>query len=326
MTFDLHSENFYSQLRAIEKVVVLHSGFVNAVTRLKDVIGLFANGAQPRHALLLGESGTGKTWVARYLQTCFPQAEEDHHLILPIVRVETPSAPSIKSLAESLLAALGDPLPDRGSTIAKRNRALRLIGANKVMMIIFDEFQHFIDSGQGNSLQSVADWLKLFIDDCGIPCVLMGLPRCAHILAINEQLRRRFSTHLKLPPFSIATPTEFDEFRSVLNEFDLALPISRRAVFADPELAKRLYFASNGLMGYVQKLIIGSFELMTSEGLTAIDQELLRRVFLRDVWNDAPGMLNPFHQKFIFRPLDKAGEPFAVTLPTMRRSARKVTQ
>jgi hypothetical protein len=323
MNVSLYSEKFYAQLRAIEEVVVLHSGFVDAVTRLQQVIDVFANGAQPRHALLLGESGTGKTWVARYLQTRFPETVENDHIVLPIVRVETPSAPSIKSLAESLLAALGDPIPDRGTAIEKRNRALRLIRDNKVLMIIFDEFQHFIDGGQSNSLQSVADWLKLFIDDCGMPCVLMGLPRCPHILAVNEQLRRRFSTHLKLLPFSIETPVEFDEFRSVLNEFDLALPIAKRALFADPELAKRLYFASNGLIGYVQKLIMGSFELMTSEGRTKIDQELLRRVFVRDIWSDAPGALNPFHKKFAFRPLDKLGEPFAVVLPAMRRSARK---
>ncbi len=315
--------SFYEELRDLEKIVVLHSGFMNAVQRLRDVIDLFENGALPRHVLLLGESGTGKTWVAQYLQTYLPEQEEGDYIIRPVVRVDTPSAPSIKSLAENLLTALGDPLPGRGTALAKRERALLLIAECKVRMIIFDEFQHFIDSGQSNSLQSVADWLKLFIDECGIPCVLMGLPRCALILTINEQLRRRFSTHLKLAPFSIASQAEFDEFRAVLNEFDHAVPSLRRGTFAEPELARRMFYASNGLMGYVQKLIIASFELMNTEGHTTIDNELLRRVFIRDVWSIAPSLLNPFHQQFAFRALDKAGEPFAVVLPTLRRSARK---
>lgn len=268
-------QDFYKQLRALERVVVLHSGFMTAVQRLQEVIDLFDNGAQPRHALLLGESGTGKTWVARYLQKDSPEREEVDCIVRPIVRVDTPSAPSIKSLAESLLTALGDPIPDRGTAVAKRDRALLLIATCKVQMIIFDEFQHFIDSGQSNSLQSVADWLKLFIDECGIPCVLMGLPRCALILSINEQLRRRFSTHLKLAPFSINSQTQFDEFRVVLNEFDHALPSAMRAGFAEPEFTRRMYYASNGLIGYVQKLVIGSFELMHSEGRSAIEQDVV---------------------------------------------------
>ena len=189
----------FADLPALESMVIHHSAFSEAVSHLQQIIAMHEVGAQPRHALLLGQSGTGKTWVAKHLQTLHPDDLRNEYGIFPIVCVETPAAPSIKSLAESLLVALRDPVPDRGTTTAKRARALHFVKQCKVKVIIFDEFHHFIDNGQSNSLQSVADWLKGFIDECGIPCVLVGLPRCAQILRINEQLRRRFSTVIVHP-------------------------------------------------------------------------------------------------------------------------------
>jgi DNA transposition AAA+ family ATPase len=314
----------FADLSAFEAIVIHHSGFAEAVSRLQQIIDMCAKGASPRHALLLGQSGTGKTWVAKHLQALYPNDLEDQYTKLPIICVETPASPSIKSLAESLLVALQDPVPDRGTTTAKRARALHLSRQCKVKMIIFDEFQHFIDNGHGNSLQAVADWLKGFIDECGIPCVLMGLPRSAQILRINEQLRRRFSTHLHLQAFSINSHSEFEEFQMVLNEFDLALPDHARGKYADPETARRMYFASNGLIGYVRKLIVGAFELSVLGNHKEVDHDILKRVFIRDIWKESPKNLNPFSQGAALRPLDNAGEPFEIARPAMRKSARVV--
>lgn len=321
MTMEASTETF-ADLAAFESIVIHHAGFAEAVSHLQQIIEMCARGANPRHALLLGQSGTGKTWVAKYLQAMYPNDLKGEYATFQIICVETPAAPSIKSLAESLLIALQDPAPDRGTTTAKRARALHFAKLCKVRMIIFDEFQHFIDNGQSNSLQSVADWLKGFIDECGIPCVLMGLPRSAQILRINEQLRRRFSTHLQLLPFSIKSHWEFEEFQVVLNEFDMALPHQAQGRYAEPETAKRMYYASNGLIGYVRKLIVGAYELSMLGDHKEIDHELLRRVFIRDIWRDAPQELNPFAQGSALRKLDRPGEPFEIALPTMRKSAR----
>jgi hypothetical protein len=316
------SSNPIEGIQSFESIVVHHAGFVEAVGHLHLTLKMSAAGASPKHSLLLGESGTGKTWVAKHLQSLYPAGVRGEHFLRPIVCVQTPASPSIKSLAESLLVALQDPIPDRGTTTAKRARALHLAKCSKVQMIIFDEFQHFIDNGHSNSLQSVADWLKGFIDECEIPCVLMGLPRSAQILRINEQLRRRFSTHLQLLPFSINSSLAFEEFQMVLNEFDMALPISFRGGYAEPEIAKRIFFASNGLIANVRKLILGVYELKMLDDRLDPGIDLLKRVFIRDIWKEAPPELNPFSLGCTLRLLNKAGEPFELSVPCVRRRMR----
>ena len=108
----------------------------------------------------------------------------------------------------------------------------------------------------------------------------------------------------------------------VLNEFDMALPQQARGVFANPETTKRMYYASNGLISYVRKLIVGAYELSVIEGRNGIDHQLLGQIFVRDIWRDAPRELNPFNPNCVLRPLEKSSEPFEITRPKIRKSAR----
>ena len=141
----------------------------------------------------------------------------------------------------------------------------------------------------------------------------MGLPRCEGILKVNEQLRRRFSSRLELPAFSIDTKTTELEFRTVLKEIDKALPTEHRSGLADVDLARRLYFASNGLIGYLRTLITGTFELMVSENRSRLEVQLFEQAFIDLIWRDGLNALNPFNAKFQFRRLDRMGEPFCLT-------------
>lgn len=318
-------DNFFSQLKKVEQILIPHRHFAHVVERIEYVYELSKNGAEPRHTLLVGESGAGKTWVARYIKSLHPEEESENGTI-PILIVEIPPVPTLKTLAEHILMALGDPLAHRGTTADKRYRALKLIRSCKVEMIILDEFQHFVDNGIKNSIQSVADWLKMFIEDCQIPCLLMGLPRCEVILHVNEQLRRRFSSRLDLLPFSIDSEQSEIEFRAVLHEIDQLLPTERRSKLGEVELSQRIFFASNGLIGYVRKLITAAYELSVLEQKSCLDEDLLSRAFVEFIWNEASGSLNPFHRNFKFRKLDQPGEPFAPVTPAPRKRVQELAK
>lgn len=316
--------DYYSKLKLVEDILIPHKHFSQAVSRLRHVIELSRQGAEARHTLLVGESGTGKTWLAKYVQSLYPGKREGGETVIPVLLVETPARPSLKGLAEAILTSLGDPLADRGTITTKRKRALGLMMQCKVELIVLDEFQHFLDHGIFDSMNAVADWLKLFIEDVKVPFMLMGLPRCAAILQMNEQLRRRFSARLELPTLSIDTEAGEIEFRTILHQIDKALPTDRLAGLAEVELARRLHFASNGHLGYLRTLITKAFELMASENRAQLDTTLLEQAFVEVIWHEGTKALNPFNAAFQFRRLDRIGEPFAIAAPPERIVRRRL--
>jgi type II secretory pathway predicted ATPase ExeA len=307
-------DDFYIDLHAVENILIPHKHFKLAVSRLCQSIELARRGLEPRHTLLIGESGAGKSWLAEHVASLFPRRLEQHENCKPVLVVSTPPNPTLKGLAETILITLGDPVSHRGTAVERLDRALVLLKKCEVEIVVFDELQHFLDHGKYNSLMSVTDWLKRFIDESRIPCVLMGLPRCDMILHANEQLRRRFSSRLELPAFSLDTEENELEFRGVLQSIDNALPTDGRSNFSNIDLTERLYFASNGLLGYLRALITGAFELMVAENKRVIDIQLLEQAFIDVIWNEGRKSLNPFNPAFNKRKLDRLGEPFGVTI------------
>jgi type II secretory pathway predicted ATPase ExeA len=319
----LDATELYKKTREVERILIPHRQFVETVARLEHVLDLAAHGADPRHTLLVGESGAGKTWIARHLQARMPESIVDGISVKPVLLVVTPSSPTLKSLAQAMLVALGDPLATVGTAEVKRFRALKLMRQCSVRLFIVDELHHFLDHGAHSSPQCVADWLKNFVEDARVPCLLMGLPRSTAILTLNEQLRRRFSARMELSAFSIDREEEEIEFRSVLNALDEMIPSRTRSNLADPDLSRRIYLASNGLIGYVRRLVTGAFELMIAANRSHIDIGLLQQAFVKEIWRDGTEKLNPFHSKFLFRHLDLPGEPFA---PTSTRGETRGTR
>lgn len=314
---------YYKKLKLVEDILIPHKHFSQAVSRLRQVIELSRQGAEARHTLLVGESGTGKTWLAKYVQSLHPREREGSGTVISVLIVETPARPSLKGLAEAILTSLRDPFADRGTITTKRKRALELILRCNVELIVLDEFQHFLDHGIFDSMNAVADWLKLFIEDAKVPFMLMGLPRCAAILQMNEQLRRRFSSQLMLPTLSIDTEEGELEFRTILNQIDKALPTDQLSGLADVDLARRLHFASNGHLGYLRTLITKAFELMSFENRAKLDVRLLEQAFVEVIWHEGRKALNPFNTAFQFRRLDRIGEPFAIAAPPQRSARRR---
>lgn len=314
---------FAERLRAIESILIPHHHFKSAVERLCKTLEMCRGGAEARHTLLTGEAGAGKTWLARHVESLYPRSRDEYNTIIPVLIVETPPTPTLKGIGEAILYALGDPLSHRGSAFDKFQRALAMLEKVKTELVVFDELQHFLDHGKTNSLISVTDWLKRFIDEAQIPCVLMGLPRCKEILQVNEQLRRRFSSSLELPAFSLENDKMESDFRGVLHAIDKALPTERLSGLAEPEMARRLYFACNGLIGYLHNLISAAYELMVTANRAVLATDLFEQAFTEAIWCDGRHALNPFHRAYGFRALDRIGEPFAKMQVPGRLSIRR---
>lgn len=308
----------------IRGTIVEHPAFCVA---LKKVTHLHLRGLQanvPSGLLITGQTGSGKTTLVEFYRDHFPRREEDDRTVIPVLLVTTPESPSVKTLAEAILIALGDPAAGKGTTEEKTRRIIRYLRECRVELIIVDEFQHFHDSNLKAQARKVTDWLKNLFNIAAIPVVLVGLPRSVMVVRMNPQLKRRFSAPFYLKPFGFETKKEQIEFRGVLQAIQKLLPLPSIPLHEN-NMARSFYFASQGLFDYVARLVERAVLLAGEQDSQMLTLSHYASSFQEEVWRDVPKRLNPFAPKAILRPLVKLGEPFEMwDDPTQYSSKRAV--
>lgn len=242
------------QLKQLENARVYYPAFQRAMDKLARAHQLSLAGAAPRNLLLLGPAGTGKSTVLETYQQQHPPDEQAEYRRIPVLYVRVPAAPTMRSFAEEILIAIGEPMYSSGTTTEKTARIVRLLKACQVGMVMIDEFHHFLDRGKRASATDVSEWMKVLIDTLHIPVVLAGLPQSEELLRVNEPLRRRFAAHCLLAPLALEQGDGQSEFADVVFSLDPLTGENSASGLASSELLPRLHYATNGLIGYLSKL------------------------------------------------------------------------
>jgi hypothetical protein len=79
-----------------------------------------------------------------------------------------------------------------------------------------------------------------------------------------------------------------------LNYLDEKLPFSRRSRLADPEMAMRIFCATEGVTGYVMKLIRRAAALAIDEKRECLEMDVLAWAYDERLAARAPDRVNPF--------------------------------
>lgn len=294
--------------------IITHSTFCEATREIARLHERWIESKVAEGLMLVGQTGSGKSTVLKHYERHFPREEDKSGTKIPVLRVITPEKPTVKTLAESILLGMGDPAAMQGTAQMKTTRIVHLFKACGVNILLLDEFQHFSEGRRTVEAIRVTDWLKNLINIVHIPIVLVGLPRSISVLKLNPQLRRRFSAPLYLRPFEFETQQQKIEFRSILQTFQRLLPVKCLDMH-EPNMARRFFVASNGLIDYLVKLIDDA----ASRGGSGPDESLVLKdfhtAFKRTIWSHPPEELNPFSQVSVLRPLTRQGEPFDVWDP-----------
>jgi hypothetical protein len=293
-TLRRHRIKYGAFCEVIRKIAALHERGIKA----KGCEGL----------LIVGQSGGGKSAAGEFYEAQFPRFRVETGAIVPVLRVSTPESPTVKTFVMAMLDVLGDPAFDRGTAEIKTQRLAMLLRNCKVELIIIDEFQHFYDGHRASEAKRITDWLKNLLLKVQIPVVVFGLPKSIAVLNLNQQLRRRFASPHYLRPFGLEG-MEFAQLRGVLKTFHAEIPVPCEPLHS-PELAKRFYFATNGLIDYIVKIIDGAVTAFRPKNGEALGLPHLAAAFRAKVWGEAPDELNPFCERAVLRPLMGPREPF----------------
>lgn len=311
--------------RVMGEVLIQHRAFRKTLRRFDECRTSFMGGGEPICMLVHGPAGVGKSTLAlSYLADHPPQFTDDRKLV-PILNAIIPVPATMKNMASELLDKLGDPLSDRGTLEQRTKRLRRLLKECGTELIVLDEFQHFIDRKSERVIADVSDWLKNLISNTSIPVVLVGLPYSRGVLAANEQLMRRFSYQVELPPFSWTQSGPREEFCKILEAIDgeLASVLGERSELKD--YAERCHAATKGLIALIVKLLTGAAQEVVAAGATRIEQKHLARAYRERLVPD-PNAPNPFLPDWSGEKFDPLPETRHLqgdgTIP-MRKSRRK---
>lgn len=297
---DLKSMSFEEKIAHVSNLVINYPRFSEVIKKIEYCRKMSKFSPEPECLYVGGPTGAGKTTVCREYVKRNPRIEDGEITKVPILMATIPSPATEKGMVTKILNAIGDPLAETGSRAVQTIRLMKFIEKCEVELIILDEFQHFIDRDSEKVLRTVTDWLKVLIEDTGVPLVLLGLNGGSYanhaeiIFDSNPQLSRRFAHRHTLEPFKFSGIKEIDEFRKFLYVIDKSLPLENWSGLADMDMATRFYYASDGVVAYIMKLIKNGTSMALERNEEHLALDILTKAFNSHVHFDKEWKINPF--------------------------------
>lgn len=281
-----------------ETMIVPHTAYIHAMSELEMRFTYASTRRRGEGLAILGESGTGKTFLLTEFEAAHPSERRRDGIYAPVVRASVPQKPTIKSLAKELLIGLHADDPCKGTQDQMTYRLQVLLREANTVMILIDEFQLFIDQDRGTIIRDVADWLKRLMDETRTTVVVSGLPYSKMVIDANLQLARRFLAPIEMPRLLWENTDLRAQFKAILHCYYEKL-VSASYDLPDPcadELAFRFYCATGGLIDYIAKLFRGVLRIAAKEQRSVVGLENFSIVFDTDIYSaDALSKIgNPF--------------------------------
>lgn len=296
--------------KSVRTVFIQFDHVKAALKQLNELFEADFSHGEPDVLFILGEPGTGKTWLIKRFAANHPRQESETLTTVPVLLVSVPPKCTLKRLPGAILQAMGSPLWSVGDEEQRTHQMETLLKRCGVRMVILNEANHLVDRGKERSHYLLADWIKLCSERTGIPFVLVGIPRAKVLLDVNEQLADRVQTVLTIEPFGSDSRCK-NQMSVALGAFDRLLEGIERIPLAAPENAERFAFATGGRLRRIRRMLVEAVLMAAEMPQPKIDLPLLAQVFRQHIYKGARDERNPFvPKKFNGSPLTGPGEPF----------------
>lgn len=284
---------------------------VNNIHRvLAELVTTDYGQCEPDIVFIVGEPGTGKTWLIKRFVANYPREDRETSTSVPVLLVNVPPKCTLKRLPGALLQALGSPLWNVGDEEQRSHQLETLLKKCGVRAVILNEANHLVDRGKEKSHYLLGDWIKQMSEKSSIPFVLVGIPRVKVLLGVNEQLADRVREVVTIEPFGVDSRCK-NQMSTALAAFDKMLDGVSRIPLADEANARRFAFATAGRLRRIRRVLEEAARAAAELPKPKIDLPLLAEVYRNHIFTGAPDERNPFvPAKFDGRPLTAPGEPY----------------
>jgi Cdc6-like AAA superfamily ATPase len=283
--------------RIVDDTIIHHTAYRSTMDHLEE-LWRDAQARIPIVSPLIGETGTGKSTVAKAFVNAHPQVRTADGLQIPVLYIEVAPNPTPRALGEAFLAALGDPRPTAGSAANKLDRIGSNMESSGTVMVFLDDVQHFIDKRQRIALFAATDYLKTLVATQNVVLVCLGLPEARLVIQSNEQLRTRSQAPTELQRFDWMDPRSQDEFVKILSSFQEVLKSYELPALASPDVSIRMFLATGGLIRYVSRILSRAVRTAIDLGTSIIRIEDIGKAWAGEVDGANDEFPDPFKTSF----------------------------
>ena len=214
--------------------------------------------------LLTGQSGSGKSKFIE--EFCLAYPRRPHALVdqrgnrsdhAPVICVPVPDS-TMKGLTKTLYQVLsGIEAPNRMDRFGLKEAVKHFTRQMDTKLIIFEETHQVINRKTDKVTMELGDFFKDLLNEGQFCIVIVGTDEAKLIVTSNPELERRVLLAHELVPFAWDDPDQRRDFKDLLDTFDDRLEeiFGQRSGLTKPELALRIYKATNGVVGLVAKLL-----------------------------------------------------------------------
>jgi hypothetical protein len=216
---------------------------------------------------IIAPPGTGKTVICEgYYLLNRPQKRLGRRDIVPVLYLEAPANCSVSDLLVLILETLnGDSV---GQATYLRKRALDLLKASKVEMILFDEANLMKIDALGE-LARIFNQLKISI-------ILVGTEELNNLVTRKEYIHDRFK---KCYRFKVLTSGEFNLMLETLEEEILQLPVPSN--LAVEEISEKLFLKTGGKIRHLDWILREAAIFSLRKGFKQVDKATLEDILER---------------------------------------------
>ncbi|MQT24312.1 TniB family NTP-binding protein [Pseudomonas helleri] len=268
-------------MSTIANELVGHARFNTVHGHLVEVLTR-ARAGDPQILPIVGPTRVGKTCLLDNFRAMNSTSGTSRSR--EIISVVSPKHLTGRALPDACLTSIDMNPALFNNHVAATDAFIKAVNKHGARLIIFDETQHMLERGSSTTVRAAADFLKGLFDQAQASIVLAGLPSLMGLFYANEQLADRARRPVEYFPY-YWQGKDYISFRSALGSALDYLEDSGWDTFEfnDRDFAQRMYVATAGRYGLINKIFI---EVQALAGTVKIARyEAFARAFEQAVMN-----------------------------------------